>query len=69
MDSKPITLWIQGIPHGFEVYYLETNGLVSVHQREHYVCFLQVSAISERNSCVVRKCKSFDKFDHEWTNW
>ena len=39
MDSRPITLWIQGIPRGFEVYYLGTNNLVSVPSREYRVCF------------------------------
>ena len=41
-----ITLWIQGIPHGFEVYYRETNNLVSIHQREHHVYFLQAFVTS-----------------------
>ena len=31
--------WIQGTPCGFEFYYPGTNSLVSVHQREHRVCF------------------------------
>ena len=30
-------------PHGFNVYYPETNNIVSIHQREHRVCFLQAS--------------------------
>ena len=30
-------MWIQGTSHGFEVYYLEINSLVSVHQRKHGV--------------------------------
>ena len=48
VDSSFITLWIQGIPRGFEIYYLETNNLVSVHQREYRVCFLQTSATSPK---------------------
>ena len=39
-------MWIQGTLRGFKVYYLETNSLVSVHQREYHVCFLQSSATS-----------------------
>ena len=39
MDSRPITLWIQGTPRGFEVYYRGINSLVSVPSREHRVCF------------------------------
>ena len=31
VDSSFITLWIQGTSHGFEVYYLKTNSLVSVN--------------------------------------
>ena len=33
-------------PRAFEVYYPRTNSLVSVHQREHRVCFLQASMTS-----------------------
>ena len=41
-----ISLWIQGTPREFEVYYLETNNLVSVYQKEYHVCFLQSSTTS-----------------------
>ena len=53
MDSKPITLWIQGIPHGFEIYYLETNSLVSLPSRKYRVCFLQASATSSGISALT----------------
>ena len=53
MDSSFITLWIQGTPHWFKVYYLETNSLVSVHQREYCVYFFQASATSKIQLSVV----------------
>ena len=46
MNSSFISLWIQATSHGFKVYYLETNSVVYVHQREYCVCFLQVSVTS-----------------------
>ena len=53
MDSKPITLWILGTSREFEVYYLETNSLVSVPSREYRVCFLQASATSSGISALT----------------
>ena len=41
-----ITLWIQETTLGFEVYYLETNNLVSVYQKEYRVYFLQTFTTS-----------------------
>ena len=43
VDSRPITLWIQGTSHGFEVYYQKLIIQFPFHQIEHHVCFLQAS--------------------------
>ena len=38
-----ISLWIQGTHRELKVYYPKTNSLVSVHQREHRMCYIQAS--------------------------
>ena len=44
MDFRPITLWIQRSPRGFEVYYQKLTIQVLFHKIKHRVCFLQVFA-------------------------
>ena len=52
-----IISWIQGIPHGFKVYYPETNSLVFVHQREYRVRFFQAfkTLVSDKKFSLERR--------------
>ena len=49
VDSSFISLWIQGLSCGFEIYSLGTNSLVFVYQRVYRVYFLQASMTSPVN--------------------